>query len=64
MGNFKQKELTIVGLPTDYEPKQEQEISYSEEEVLNIIDNFCETFKVDLILREDFNQWFDQFKNN
>ena len=36
---------------------------YSEEEVLNIIDNFCETFKVDLILREDFNQWFEQFKN-
>jgi predicted sugar kinase len=36
---------------------------YSEEEVLNIIDNYNETFKVDLILREDFNQWFEQFKN-
>jgi len=35
---------------------------YSEEEVLNIIDNYNETFKVDLILREDFNQWFQQFK--
>ena len=64
MGNFKQKELTIVGLPTDYELKQEQVKMYSEEEVLNIIDNFCETFKVDLILREDFNQWFNKFKNN
>lgn len=63
MGNFKQKELTIVGLPTDYELKQEQVKMYSEEEVLNIIDNFCETFKVDLILREDFNQWFNKFKN-
>ena len=43
--------------------KWSQERSYSEEEVLNIIDNYNETFKVDLILREDFNQWFDQFKN-
>ena len=33
MGNFKQKELTIVGLPTDYELKQEQVKMYSEEEV-------------------------------
>jgi hypothetical protein len=40
----------------------QQERSYSEEEVLNIIDNYKETFKVDLILREDFNQWFEQFK--
>jgi hypothetical protein len=42
---------------------KEQERSYSEEEVLNIIDNYNETFKVDLILKEDFNQWFEQFKN-
>jgi hypothetical protein len=42
--------------------KWQQERSYSEEEVLNIIDNYNETFKVDLILREDFNQWFEQFK--
>lgn len=42
---------------------EEQQQVYNEEEVLNIIDNFCETFKVDLILREDFNQWFEQFKS-
>jgi hypothetical protein len=42
---------------------EKQEQGYSEEEVLNIIDNYNETFKVDLILREDFNQWFEQFKN-
>lgn len=44
------------------EMEKEQQV-YTEEEVLNIIDNFCETFKVDLILREDFNQWFEQFKS-
>lgn len=42
---------------------EKQQRGHSEEEVLNIIDNFCETFKVDLILRKDFNEWFEQFKN-
>ncbi len=41
---------------------EKQQQGYSEEEVLNIIDNYNETFKVALILREDFNQWFEQFK--
>ena len=41
---------------------EKQQQGYSVEEVLNIIDNYNETFKVDLILREDFNQWFEQFK--
>jgi len=41
---------------------EKQQRGHSEEEVLNIIDNFCETFKVDLILRKDFNEWFEQFK--
>ena len=41
---------------------EKQQQGYSKEVVLNIIDNYNETFKVDLILREDFNQWFEQFK--
>ena len=54
------QDIEIVKQAKEMEKEQQ---GYSEEEVLNIIDNFCETFKVDLILREDFNQWFDQFIN-
>lgn len=66
MENTKQKEKVELLVDSSrinlgYESMQVK--MYSEEEVLNIIDNFCETFKVDLILREDFNQWFNKFKN-
>ena len=66
MGNTKQKEkveLLVDSSRINFGYESMQVKLYSEEEVLNIIDNFCETFKVDLILREDFNQWFEQFKN-
>ena len=58
------KDLTINKQLIEQAKEMEKQQGYSEEEVLNIIDNYNETFKVDLILREDFNQWFEQFKNN
>ena len=77
MGNFKQKELTIVGLPTDYEPKQEQERSYSEEEVLNFaawcvkkrVDFFDdteigETYTIDgFVSRYKMNELLEMYRN-
>lgn len=65
MENFKQKEeveLLVDSSKINLGYESMQVRMYSEEEVLNIIDDFCETFKVDLILREDFNQWFEQVK--
>jgi hypothetical protein len=73
MGNFKQKELTIVGLPTDYELKQEQEKSYSEEEVIELLQKAL-THKDDgetgslvtaqgQIRTANFHSWFNKFKN-
>jgi len=73
MGNFKQKELTIVGLPTDYELKQEQVKMYSEEEVIELLQKAL-THKDDgqigslvtaqgQIRTANFFSWFEQFKN-
>jgi hypothetical protein len=73
MGNFKQKELTIVGLPTDYELKQEQVKMYSEEEVTELLQKAL-THKDDgeigslvtaqrEIRTANFFSWFNKFKN-
>lgn len=62
MGNFKQKELTIVGLPANYEPKQEQERSYSKGEVLTILNEFCDNFYENSIRKDVIEKWFEQLK--